>query len=143
MTISNFRSDSTGVVQAEATGTNNTGFSKFLDDGDGAIQETIAGVSMLTADDASASIEVIDRALEDITAERSTLGAVSNRLEHTVNNLGNIMINTETAQSKIEDADFAKVSTELAKSQILSQAATAMLAQANASKQGVLSLLRG
>ena len=143
VTISNFRSDSTGVVQAEATGTNNTGFTKFLDDGDGAIQETIAGVSMLTADDASASIEVIDRALEDITAERATLGAVSNRLEHTVNNLGNIIINTETAQSKIEDADFAAVSTDLAKSQILSQAATAMLAQANASKQGVLSLLRG
>jgi flagellin len=143
VTISNFRSDSTGVVQAEATGTNNTGFSKFLDDGDGAIQETIAGVSMLTAEDASASIEVIDRALEDITTERSTLGAVTNRLEHTVNNLGNIIINTETAQSKLEDADFAAVSTELATSQILSQAATAMLAQANASKQGVLSLLRG
>ena len=143
VSISNFRSDSTGVVQAEATGTNNTGFSKFLDDGDGAIQETIAGVSMLTAEDASASIEVIDRALEDITTERSTLGAVTNRLEHTVNNLGNIIINTETAQSKLEDADFAAVSTELAKSQILSQAATAMLAQANASKQGVLSLLRG
>jgi flagellin len=143
VTISNFRSDSTGVVKAEATGTDNTGFSKFLDDGDGAIQETIAGISMLTADDASASIEVIDRALEDITTERSTLGAVTNRLEHTVNNLGNIIINTETAQSKLEDADFAAVSTELAKSQILSQAATAMLAQANASKQGVLSLLRG
>jgi flagellin len=92
---------------------------------------------------ASKSIDVIDRALEDITAERSNLGAVSNRLEHTVNNLGNIIINTETAQSKIEDADFAKVSTDLAKSQILSQAATAMLAQANASKQGVMSLLRG
>jgi flagellin len=107
------------------------------------VQETLAGISMLTADDASKSIEVIDRALEDITAERSKLGAVSNRLEHTVNNLGNIIINTETAQSKIEDADFAKVSTDLAKSQILSQAATAMLAQANASKQGVMSLLRG
>lgn len=143
ITISNFRSDSTGVVKTEATGTNNTGFSKFLDDGDGAIQETIAGVSMLTAEDASASIEVIDRALEDITTERSTLGAVSNRLEHTVNNLSNVIVNTETAQSKLEDADFAKVSTDLAKSQILSQAATAMLAQANSSKQGVLSLLRG
>ena len=141
--ITNFQSESTGVVQAEATGTNNTGFTKFLDDGDGGVQETLAGISMLTADDASKSIEVIDRALEDITAERSKLGAVSNRLEHTVNNLGNIIINTETAQSKIEDADFAKVSTDLAKSQILSQAATAMLAQANASKQGVMSLLRG
>lgn len=143
ISISNFKSDSTGVVKAEATGTNNTGFTKFLDDGDGAIQETVAGISMLTADDAAASIEIIDRALEDITSERSTLGAVSNRLEHTVNNLSNVIVNTETAQSKLEDADFAKVSTDLAKSQILSQAATAMLAQANSSKQGVLSLLRG
>lgn len=141
--ISNFKSESTGVVKTEATGTNNTGFTKFLDDGDGGEQETLSGISMLTADDASKAIDVIDRALEDVTAERSNMGAVSNRLEHTVNNLGNIIINTETAQSKIEDADFAKVSTDLAKSQILSQAATAMLAQANASKQGVLSLLRG
>ena len=141
--ISNFKSESTGVVKTEATGTNNTGFTKFLDDGDGGEQETLSGISMLTADDASKAIDVIDRALEDVTAERSNMGAVSNRLEHTVNNLGNIIINTETAQSKIEDADFAAVSTDLAKSQILSQAATAMLAQANASKQGVLSLLRG
>ena len=141
--ISNFKSESTGVVKTEATGTNNTGFTKFLDDGDGGEQETLSGISMLTADDESKAIDVIDRALEDVTAERSNMGAVSNRLEHTVNNLGNIIINTETAQSKIEDADFAKVSTDLAKSQILSQAATAMLAQANASKQGVLSLLRG
>ena len=141
--ISNFNSESTGVVKAEATGTNNTGFTKFLDDGDGGVQETLSGISMLTADDASKAIDVIDRALEDISTERSNLGAVSNRLEHTVNNLSSIIMNTETAQSKVEDADFAAVSTDLAKSQILSQAATAMLAQANASKQGVLSLLRG
>jgi len=71
------------------------------------------------------------------------LGAVSNRLDHTISNLGNIVINTEASQSRIEDADFAKVTGDLTKSQIMSQAATAMLAQANASKQGVLSLLQG
>ena len=71
------------------------------------------------------------------------LGAVSNRLSHTVNNLTNISSNLSAAQGGIEDADFAKETTDLAKNQILQQASTAMLAQANASKQNVLSLLQG
>jgi flagellin len=68
---------------------------------------------------------------------------VSNRLSHTVNNLTNISSNLSAAQGSIEDADFAKETTNLAKNQILQQASTAMLAQANASKQNVLSLLQG
>jgi flagellin len=69
--------------------------------------------------------------------------AVSNRLDYTISNLTNVSINTSAAQGRIQDADFAAESTQLAKSQILQQASMAMLAQANASKQGVLSLLQG
>jgi flagellin len=69
------------------------------------------------------------------------LGAVSNRLGHTVNNLTSISTNLSSARGGIEDADFALETNQLAKTQILQQASTAMLAQANASKQNVLSLL--
>ena len=85
----------------------------------------------------------IDGALNKISDQRANLGAVSNRIDHTISNLGNVLINTEASQSRIQDAEFAKVTGDLTKSQIMSQAATAMLAQANASKQGVLSLLQG
>ena len=89
------------------------------------------------------AISTIDLALESLGSERSNLGAVVNRLDHTVNNLTNIVVNTEASRGRIEDADFATESTALSKAQILQQASTAMLAQANASKQGVLSLLQG
>ena len=82
-------------------------------------------------------------AIKDVNDQRPELGAISNRLNHTVNNLTNISSNLSAAKGGIEDADFAKVTGDLTKSQIMSQAATAMLAQANASKQGVLSLLQG
>jgi flagellin len=78
-----------------------------------------------------------------ITSRRADLGAVSNRLDHTMSNLSTSRVNMEASQSRIEDADFAVETSNLTKAQILSQAATAMLAQANASKQSVLSLLQG
>jgi flagellin len=84
----------------------------------------------------------IDAALKEVNTQRSELGAVSNRLTHTVANLTNISTNLSSARGSIEDADFALETTELAKNQILQQASTAMLAQANASKQNVLSLLQ-
>ena len=86
---------------------------------------------------------LIDVAIEKVNIHRSELGAVSNRLNHTVNNLTNISSNLSAAKGGIEDADFALETTNLAKNQILQQASTAMLAQANASKQNVLSLLQG
>jgi len=73
--------------------------------------------------------------------ERGKLGAIRNRLDFTSANLGNVVTNTEASRSRIEDADFAAESAKLAKNQILLQAGTAMLAQANASQQTVLSLL--
>ena len=71
------------------------------------------------------------------------MGAISNRLDNTIANLTNISTNAASSQARIQDADFAAESTNLAKAQILQQASMAMLAQANASKQGVLQLLQG
>ena len=83
---------------------------------------------------ARAAIDKIDTAIKDVNIQRSELGAVSNRLNHTVNNLTNISSNLSAAKGGIEDADFALETTNLAKNQILQQASTAMLAQANASQ---------
>ena len=95
-----------------------------------------------TAANARAGITAIDAAMLKVSTQRSELGAISNRLTHTVSNMTNISTNLSAARGGIEDADFALETTELAKNQILQQASTAMLAHANASKQNVLSLLR-
>ena len=142
ISVSNFSSDGVGSMLVDA-GTGTDGGASYLNDGLGANASTISSIAITTASKASDAIQVIDRALQDIASEQAKLGAVSNRLDHTISNLGSIVINTEASQSRIEDADFAKVTGDLTKSQIMSQAATAMLAQANASKQGVLSLLQG
>ena len=82
----------------------------------------------------------VDFAIKELNTQRVELGAVSNRLNHTVNNLTNISANLSAARGGIQDADFALETMQLAKSQILQQASTAMLAQANALPQNVLSL---
>ena len=84
---------------------------------------------------------MLNNAIQDISDMRSNLGAVENRLGHTVSNLSNVVENTSAAQSRIQDADFALEAAALARAQILQQAGTAMLAQANAAPQNVLSLL--
>ena len=99
-------------------------------------------LSVSSDDNARTSIGKIDDAIEDVNVQRSQLGAISNRLNHTVNNLTNISSNLSAAKGGIEDADFALETTNLAKNQILQQASTAMLAQANASQGNVLALLR-
>jgi len=99
-------------------------------------------LSVSSGTNARASIVTIDAAIKTVNIQRSELGAVSNRLNHTVNNLTNISSNLSAAKGGIEDADFALETTNLAKNQILQQASTAMLAQANASQQNVLALLR-
>ncbi|MDA9823536.1 flagellin [Paracoccaceae bacterium] len=99
-----------------------------------------AGLDDLT--ETNAAITVIDDAIKEVNTQRSELGAVFNRLNHTVNNLTNMSANLSSAQGRIEDADFAIETTNLAKNQILQQASTAMLAQANASQANVLGLLR-
>ena len=101
------------------------------------------GVAVTSSDAAKGAIKSIDVALQTIASQRAELGSVSNRLDSTVSNLTNISSNLQAGRGRIEDADFAAETTNLAKTQILQQASTAMLAQANASKQNVLSLLQG
>ena len=91
---------------------------------------------------AAAYLTQVDKAISTVGAERGKLGAVSNRLNSTVANLDQIAVNISASKGRIQDADFAAESGNLAKGQILQQAATAMLAQANASKQTVLALIR-
>tara|TARA_B110000114_G_C14745784_1_gene258915 strand:- start:218 stop:511 length:294 start_codon:yes stop_codon:yes gene_type:complete len=97
---------------------------------------------MASTTSAAAAITDIDAALEKVFANRGELGAFQNRLDHTVSNLRNASENTSFSKSQIMDADFAEESANLAKAQVLQKAGTAMLAQANASAQGVLSLLK-
>lgn len=99
-------------------------------------------LGVATNDEAGTSLDAIDAAIQTVSAERSMLGAVQNRLEHTINNLGTASENLTAAESRIRDVDMAKEISEQTKQSILSQAAQAMLAQANQTPQGVLQLLR-
>jgi flagellin len=104
--------------------------------------DDVSSADISDAGDAQDLLETLDTALSDVATVRAGLGAAQSRLESTVNNLTNNITNLSDARSRIEDADFSAETTNLAKAQILSQASTAMLAQANQSQQGVLSLLR-
>lgn len=103
---------------------------------------TVGGTDISSASSASKAITTINSALETVSTERSKLGAYQNRLEHTVNNLGASSENLSAAESRIRDVDMAKEMVEFTKNNILTQAAQAMLAQANQQPQGVLQLLR-
>ena len=100
-------------------------------------------VRINTSEGATAVLNMLDAAMDKVNATRATMGAVMNRLDHVVSNLTNVSMNLSTSRSQIEDADYASSSTELAKTQIMQQAATAVLAQANTSQQTVLKLLGG
>ena len=112
------------------------------------INETIISgnsspVQISTQESAGIAIKTLDNALNYVSTERGKLGAVSNRLSNTISNLDQIAVNLSASQGRIQDADFALETSNLVKSQILQQAATAMLSQANASKSSVLFLIRG
>ncbi len=98
------------------------------------------GVDTITA--ATSALTQLDSAISVVSTYRSSLGAMVNRLNYTVDNLTNVSTNTSESRSRILDADYAATTTELARTQIIQQAATAMLAQANQSSQSVLSLLK-
>lgn len=108
----------------------------------GAFGSAISSISIDTASNAQKAIKVIDNALTTISDVRSELGAINNRLDFTISNLANISEKTSSARSRITDADFAAETANLSRSQVLQQAASAMLAQSNARPQQVLSLLR-
>jgi flagellin len=103
---------------------------------------SIGTVTVTSASFASQALASIDSALKAVSSERANLGAVQNRLEHTVKNLGVASENLAASESRIRDTDMAKEMMSFTRAQILSQAGTAMLAQANQAPQGVLSLLR-
>lgn len=105
--------------------------------------DTVANIDISTFNGAQSAITVTDRALEEINATRADMGAVNNRLEHTISNLMNVSENTAASRSRIMDADFAAETANLSRAQVLQQASQAMLAQANASTQQVLQLLQG
>ena len=100
-------------------------------------------VRINTREGASAVLTKLDAAMDHINATRATMGAVMNRLDHVISNLSNVSMNLSASRSQIEDADYASASTEMAKNQIMQQAGTAVLAQANTSQQSVLKLLGG
>ena len=108
----------------------------------GASTTGVSTISVLTATGAAAALTKISTAIEQVAADRAGYGALANRLEYTVSNLMNVAEFTTSARSRIEDADFAAESARLAKAQVLQQTGTAMLAQANASSQLAIQLIR-
>ncbi len=102
---------------------------------------TLTGVAVTTASTAQSAISTIKIALAQVSKQRSDLGAVQNRLEHTIKNLDNVVENTTSAESAIRDTDMASEMVKFSNNNILAQAGQSMLAQANQSNQGVLSLL--
>ena len=102
----------------------------------------VDGLKVDTEDDATAAIDTISAAIQKVSTQRSSLGAVQNRLEHTIANVDNVVENTTSAESRIRDTDMAKEMVNYSKNNILAQAGQSMLAQANQANQGVLSLLQ-
>ena len=110
-------------------------------DGMSATSLAVNTVKVSTLEGARSAISAITTAIAKVSKQRSDLGAIQNRLEHTIANLDNVVENTTAAESQIRDTDMAKTMVEYTKNNILSQAGTSMLAQANQSTQNVLSLL--
>ena len=99
-------------------------------------------IKVETGAEATRAVETLDKALEEVSYAQAKLGAIQNRLQHNIDNLSKGAMLTEQSVGRVIDANFATETSNLSKQQILSQAATAMLAQANQSKQSVLSLLQ-
>ena len=137
-------SEDGGVIKLTDNTVANTGLAKLgLEGQSEEISSTSGGVNVTSVSGATSALSAIDEAIETVSGFRASFGAVENRIDAKINNLTTLKVNTQAAQSRIEDADFAAETTNMTKAQILSQAATSMLAQANASKQNLLALLQG
>ena len=142
MKIQNYSSTQATELKVSA-GSDTSGVTRYLDDNFASSSgSVIRSVEVLTGTTAQDAVGVIDAAIQDISSERARLGALQNRLVHTIDNLSNISTNTAESRSRIMDTDYAQETAELARTQIIQQAATAMLAQANQSNMSVLSLLQ-
>jgi flagellin len=104
--------------------------------------QTVSSVDLSTQANSQKALSILDAAIDTVTNSRANLGAYQNRFEAAISNLENTSTNLQASRSRILDTDYAKETTNLAKSQIIQQAATAMLAQANQSSQSVLALLK-
>lgn len=160
ISLSNMDSASLGLTGTHSRGPDNVADTQFDGDGqsldaDGNVNVDGDGNNILLGDDAEMTasdlqsqsnaqdaLARIDAAIKMVSTTRASFGAASNRLSSTITNLDQITVNLDASKGRIQDADFAAETSNLAKSQILQQAATAMLAQANASKQTVLALVR-
>ena len=134
------------VIGSSAAGNDVVNFVIESGTAGGAFDETdlgIAAVDLTTAVGGQAAVATIDAAITEVTGARADLGAMQNRFEHAINNLNNGLENLTASESRIRDTDMAAEMTQFTRAQILSQASTAMLAQANSAPQGVLQLLRG
>jgi len=105
-------------------------------------QYGLTAATLATAASATSNIALIDTAIGTLNSQRSTIGAAVNRLSHALDNLSNVAANATDSRSKVEDTDYASATSDLARQQIIAQAATAILAQANQQPQYVLSLLK-
>ena len=133
-----------GLIKLEDGTLTNTGLAKLgLEAQSETGSSSSGGVNVSTLSGATASLTNIDAALDKLSGFRASFGAVENRIDAKINNLTTLKVNTQASQSRIQDADFAAETTNMTKAQILSQAATSMLAQANSSKQNLLALLQG
>lgn len=106
------------------------------------VDKLVPSIRIDTPEGAAAVLAALDSAMDKVNSTRGSMGAVMNRLEHAIDNLTNVSTNTTQSRSQIQDADYAKASSDLARAQIIQQAATAVLAQANQSQQSVLKLLQ-
>jgi flagellin len=140
----------TGSVLTFTTPANISGYTDAagaVNDGPGGTSSTSAAIAKATptfaaASGATSAISALDTAIKTVSTQRADLGAIQNRFDHTINNLNVAVENLTASESRIRDADMAQEMVQFTRNQILSQAGTAMLAQANQASQGVLSLLR-
>jgi len=133
-----------GFIKLTDADLDNAGLAKLGFEGQSAMGTAgSGGVNVSTLIGATSSLAKIDVAIGKLSGFRASFGAVENRINAKINNLTTLKVNTQAAQSRIEDADFAAETTKMTKAQILTQAATSMLAQANATKQNLLTLLQG
>ena len=133
-----------GFIKLEDGDLNNAGLAKLGFEAQSEMGTAgSGGVNVSTLNGATSALASIDAAIDKVSGFRASFGAVENRIDAKINNMTTLKINTEASKSRIEDADFAAETTNMTKAQILTSAATSMLAQANASKQDLLMLLQG
>jgi len=140
--VSGTTSNVTFQVGANASQTVSATMKNFHTSIAGSVTVSIKSSQVSSASSASTAITAVNTTITKVNTERAKLGAVMNRLEYAVDNLLNVKANAEASRSRIEDTDYAAATTELARTQIIQQAATAMLAQANQIPQTVLALLK-